>query len=295
MTAPQPDISQHGLIGDLQTAALVTAAGSIDWFCTPRFDSPSVFASLLDARRGGSFQIAPDADGVAVKQLYFPESAVLITRFLSDAGVAELVDFMPIDQPTVATDRHRIVRVVRGVSGEMCLHLRCAPRFDYARAPHEVSLTDCGAVFSSPGLRLTLHGAPQLERSGDDVLLSRVVRANEMFGVVLESGADAQPRAVSTTELWQLFEETVRWWRRWVQISNYRGRWREMLERSAISLKLMTYAPTGALVAAPTAALPEQLGGTRNWDYRFAWVRDGSYSVGALLALGFTEEALSFL
>ncbi|HEY1292600.1 MAG TPA: glycoside hydrolase family 15 protein [Chloroflexota bacterium] len=294
--ATQPLIAEHGLIGDLQTAALVCTDGTIDWYCCPRFDSPTVFADLLDHRRAGHFRVAPEGVDYIVKQLYFPDTAILITRFMSENGVAELIDFMPIvGDPTVASDRHRIVRGVRGVRGEMRLRFECAPRFDYARAAHAVHISEHGAVLDGPGLRLTLHGADGLERHGDDVHVSRVVRANDLVGVILESGGDAEPRAVSAAELTQLFEETARFWRGWIERSTYRGRWREMVDRSAITLKMLTYAPTGALVAAPTAALPEQLGGERNWDYRFTWVRDASFSVGALLALGFREEALAFM
>ncbi|MBV9546307.1 MAG: glycoside hydrolase family 15 protein, partial [Chloroflexi bacterium] len=289
-------IAEHGLIGDLQTAALVAMDGTIDWYCCPRFDSPSVFARLLDHQRGGFFRIAPENESYVVKQLYFPDTAVLITRFMSEAGVAELTDFMPIaDNPKMATDRHRIVRLVRGVRGSMRLKVQCAPRFDYARARHALEVTEHGAVFAAPDLRLTLHGAAGLEHHGGDVHMSRVVRANETFGLMLDSAADTPPRALLDEELWRLFEGTTGFWRRWVAASAYRGRWREMVDRSAMALKLMTYAPTGALVAAPTAGLPEQPGGERNWDYRFTWVRDASYSVGALLALGYTEEPYAFL
>ena len=151
----------------------------------------------------------------------------------------------------------------------------------------------CGA--DGGNLQLTLHGLAGLERAGDDVRISRTVRANETIGVILESAAESPPRPVSVEEVWQLFEGTARFWRGWLAKSTYRGRWREMVGRSAMTLKLMTYAPTGALVAAPTTALPEQPAGERNWDYRFTWVRDASYSVGALLALGFSEEAFAFL
>ena len=291
-----PLIAEHGLIGDLQTAALVATDGSIDWYCCPRFDSPSVFASLLDQQRGGVFRIAPEGDDYVVKQLYFPDTAVLITRFMSDEGVAELTDFMPIaDNPKTATARHRIVRVVRGIRGQVRLKLECAPRFDYARGQHSLEVTEHGAVFEYGDLRMTLHGAQGLERQGSDVRLTRVIGANDTLGVILESGADGPPRAVAWGELWELFENTMNFWRDWLGHSTYHGRWREMVDRSAMTLKLMTYAPTGALVAAPTAALPEQPGGERNWDYRFTWVRDASFSVGALLALGFQDEAFSFL
>jgi GH15 family glucan-1,4-alpha-glucosidase len=255
-----------------------------------------VFAQLLDTNRGGYFRVAPEGVNYVVKQLYFPETAVLITRFMSEAGVAELVDFMPIaDDPKVASDRHRIVRIVRGVRGEMPITFECAPRFDYARGRHTILVTEHGAVLDGGEVKLTLHGAAGLEQRGEDVRLRRTVRANETIGVILESAADSLPRPVQADELLQLFEQTARFWRRWLSGSSYNGRWREMVGRSAMALKLMTYAPTGALVAAPTAALPEQLGGPRNWDYRFTWVRDASYSVGALLALGFTEEPYAFM
>src|SRR4029450_12604457 len=160
----EPLIAEHGLIGDLQTAALVATDGTIDWYCCPRFDSPSAFAAILDRQRGGDFRITPERDDCVVKQLYFPDTAVLITRFMSDDGVAELVDFIPItDSPKVATDRHRIVRMVRGIRGQMQLRLECAPRFDYARGKHTVHVTDHGAVFDGGALRLTLHGASGLE------------------------------------------------------------------------------------------------------------------------------------
>lgn len=294
--AAAPMISEHGLIGDLQTAALVATDGTIDWYCCPRFDSPSVFARILDHERGGYLRIAPERGDCVVKQLYFPDTAVLITRFMSDEGVAELADFMPIaDTPKVATDRHRIVRVVRGIRGQMELKVECAPRFDYARASHSVHVNEHGAVFDGGALQLTLHGVSGLQRNAADVHARRTVRANESFAVILESAADSAPRAVAFEEAWQLLEGTIRFWRAWLARSTYRARWREMVDRSAMTLKLMTYAPSGALIAAPTAALPEQLGGERNWDYRFTWVRDASYSVGALLALGFDEEAYAFL
>jgi GH15 family glucan-1,4-alpha-glucosidase len=293
---PAALIAEHGLIGDLQTAALVATDGTIDWFCSPRFDSPSVFARILDNHRGGHLRIAPVNEDYVVKQLYFPDTAVLVTRFMSEEGVAEIVDFMPVaDNPRVATDRHRIVRFARGIRGEVHLKLECAPRFDYARAEHSVDVTEHGAVFKGAGLELTLHGVPGLERHGGDVVATRTIRANESFGMVLESAAETPPRPVNEAELWQLLEGTARWWRDWIDRSTYRGRWREMVDRAAMTLKLMTYAPTGALIAAPTTALPEQPGGERNWDYRFTWVRDASYSVGALLALGFSEEAFAFM
>jgi GH15 family glucan-1,4-alpha-glucosidase len=291
-----PPIAEHGLIGDLQTAALVTTDGSVDWFCCPRFDSPSVFASLLDAERGGRFRIAAEGDDVVVRQLYFPDTAILVTRFMTPDGVGEVLDFMPVDEPQRASDRHRLVRVVRCVRGQIRFEMECAPRFDYGRQPHELELTDKGAVFHTPGLQLTLHGAGQgaMRRHGNDVRGELSLRAGEAGGVILESAADGPPQTMAPEQLLSLFTETARFWRGWLARSTYRGRWREMVARSAITLKLMTYAPTGGLVAAPTAGLPEQVGGERNWDYRYTWIRDGSFSVHALLGLGFTEEAEAF-
>src|SRR3954470_19198058 len=289
-----PLISDHGLIGDLQTAALVTTDGTIDWFCCPRFDSPSVFASLLDTERGGRFRIAPSQDGFVTKQLYFPDTAILITRFMTPDGVGEVVDFMPISDPERATDRHRLVRLVRVVRGEMEFRLECEPRFDYARTSHETRAIEQGVVFGSKGLDLTLQGTVDLQIREGDAEATWPMKAGEISGFVLESAAGGEPRTLKRHDVLGMFNDTVRFWRNWLARSTYHGRWQEIVHRSAMTLKLMTYAPTGALVAAPTTSLPEQLGGERNWDYRFTWIRDASFSVYALLGLGYTEEAAAF-
>jgi GH15 family glucan-1,4-alpha-glucosidase len=302
---PYPPIADHGLIGDLQTSALVAVDGTIDWFCCPRFDSPSVFASLLDHRQGGHFSISPDGRGHVTKQLYLPGTAILITRFLSPAGVGEVVDFMPVIHGA-ATDRHRLVRLVRVVRGELDFVLDCEPRFDYARQGHKTEITDDGVAFhGDDGTELALHVvrrpgiAPadmvHASQHGNGVRAAVTLTQGEIGGVILESSPDGAPREVEPEEVLQMFADTRDFWRGWVGRSNYVGRWREQVERSAITLKLMTYAPTGALVAAPTAGLPEQPGGERNWDYRYTWVRDASFSVYALLGLGYTEEAEAFL
>ncbi|MFJ9576738.1 glycoside hydrolase family 15 protein [Streptomyces sp. NPDC101191] len=298
-----PLIEDHGLIGDLQTSALVTTDATIDWFCCPRFDSPSVFGSLLDRREGGHFTVRPAAGAFTTKQLYHPDTAVLVTRFMTEAGAGEVVDFMPVTG-TTATDRHRIVRMLRCVRGSMTFEGEIAPRFDYGRKPHELHLTEHGALFTSDGLDLAVHPVrePDDERlmrslsgDADDLRFSLTLQAGQQRGMVIESAPDGPPYEVRPEEFQQLFDETVRFWRSWLGQSTYSGRWREAVERSALTLKLMTYAPTGAVVAAPTAGLPEQLGGERNWDYRFTWIRDASFSVYALLGLGFTEEASAFI
>ena len=298
-----PSIADHGLIGDLQTAALVSTEGSIDWFCTPRFDSPSLFGALLDHEKGGHFRIRPSQGSFQTKQLYLPDTAILITRFLTEAGVGEVIDFMPVTSSTQATPNHRLVRLVRCVRGRMTLDLDIAPRFDYGRRTHQWHATEHGGVCTSDGSTLTFHivrepdDARLVQRQSDetgDLEVSLTLEAGQLRGIVLETAADGPPREIRVAEAQQLFDETAGFWRNWLAQSTYRGRWREMLQRSAITLKLMTYAPTGGLVAAPTASLPEQIGGERNWDYRFTWVRDASFSIYALLRMGFTDEAVAF-
>jgi GH15 family glucan-1,4-alpha-glucosidase len=301
--ARYPNIGDHGLIGDLQTAALVTTDGVLDWFCCPRFDSPSVFASLLDADRGGLYRIAPDREDYVSRQLYLPETAILITRFMTPDGVGEVHDFMPVIEGA-ATGRHRLVRNIRVVRGVMRFAIEIQPRFDYGRQPHQLEITEHGAVFRSEGMELTLHGiAPEgssirdldiTQLPGEGGLRwTRTLREGQSGGVVLESMGGA-PRTVTPEQVQHLEDDTVRFWRSWLNRSSYTGRWREMVARSAITLKLMTYAPTGAPVAAPTTGLPEQEGGERNWDYRYTWIRDGSFSIYALLGLGYVEEAAAF-
>jgi GH15 family glucan-1,4-alpha-glucosidase len=297
-----PLIADHGLIGDLQTAAVVTKDGSIDWFCAPRFDSPSMFGALLDSRHGGHFRIKPSTEAFDTKQMYFPDTAILVTRYLTDAGVGEVCDFMPI-AGKVASDRHRLVRMLRCVRGEMTFDVDLAPRFDYGRAQHEAHPSPHGAVFRSARGSITVHAVrepgderlaqSQLSASGD-LHMSLTLRAGQTRGLILETGSADAPREIRVAEVQQLFDETALFWKSWLARGIYTGRWREALQRSAITLKLMTYAPTGGIVAAPTAGLPEQLGGERNWDYRYTWVRDTSFSVYALLALGYTEEAADF-
>src|SRR5215210_5078945 len=209
-----PDIGDHGLIGDLQTAALVTTDGTIDWFCCPRFDSPSVFASLLDHDRGGHFRIGPDRDDYVSRQLYFPDTAILITRFMTPDGVGEIVDFMPVVEGE-ATDRHRLVRLLRVVRGTMRFRMEIQPRFDYGRKPHTLELHDDGALFASDDLTLTLHRADipdrslhergtSFERDGDGLRITKTLQAGEIAGVVMES-AGGRPTAVHPQEVVELF------------------------------------------------------------------------------------------
>ncbi len=294
MVVSYPAIADHGLIGDQQTCALVATDGTIDWFCAPRFDSATVFASLLDAAKGGCFAIAPE-NPAETKQLYFPDTAVLITRFMSPEGVAEIYDFMPVERPWEPTDHHSIVRMVRAPRGEVNLRFQIAPRFDYGRARHTLELGERSAVFTSGDSTLQVAASVPMQRRENDVFGTFTARAREVVGFVLEWGATSPPRPVTAAALEASFRATVQVWRTWLASSTYDGRWEDMVHRAAITLKLLSYAPTGAPVAAATAGLPELVGGERNWDYRYTWVRDASFTVQALHRLGFAEDALVFI
>jgi GH15 family glucan-1,4-alpha-glucosidase len=287
-------IAEHGVIGDLRTVALVGTDGTIDWYCCPRFDSPSVFGAILDRRKGGRYRIAPTLGIGTVKQLYLPDTNVLITRFLTPSGVGEVEDFMPV--ATLGSNRQRLVRRVLCVRGEMRFRIEVEPRFDYGREEHETLPHEHGVVFRSPSLTLCLGSSVPLPTTNGGVDAEFVLEPGASATFVLETvTGDAVPQPVDEDETRGDFEATVEYWRRWVSRSRYRGRWRETVHRSALVLKLLTYQPTGAMVAAPTTSLPEQIGGGRNWDYRYTWIRDTAFSLYALLRLGFTDEAAGFM
>jgi GH15 family glucan-1,4-alpha-glucosidase len=284
-------IADHGVVGDMRTAAMVGTDGTIDWLCWPRFDAPSVFGSILDSAKGGYFRLAPACEAATTKQLYFPDTNVLITRFLSPEGVCEVQDFMPVAEAQSHAPQ-RLIRRVVGVRGQMRMRLECEPRFDYGRDRHEVVLTAGGALFRSPSLSLALGAPTPLTPSADGVVSEFEIAAGDTHTFVVQEAAE--PRPFGEDEAQASFDETAEFWREWISRSTYTGRWREMVNRSALTLKLLTYRPTGAILAAATASLPEQLGGERNWDYRFTWIRDSAFSLYALLRLGYTEEAEQF-
>jgi GH15 family glucan-1,4-alpha-glucosidase len=289
-------IEDYGVIGNMRTAALVSARGSIDWLCFPHFDSPSVFAALLDDEKGGRFCICPVQRDVATKQLYWPDTNVLVTRFLSPDGVAEIDDFMPAGITGAPEWHDQIVRRVKVVRGAVPLEVTCEPAFDYARAAPEVEVTRTGAVFRGPGLALAVASEVPLQATARGASARFTLREGEKATFVLRrAGAEGCGRAPTEEEANELFEGTVRFWRRWLSRCTYRGRWREIVNRSALALKLLTFEPTGAIVAAPTCSLPEAVGGVRNWDYRYTWVRDAAFTLYALLRIGFTEEAARFM
>jgi GH15 family glucan-1,4-alpha-glucosidase len=288
-------IADHGLIGNLRTVALVGTNGTIDWYCCPRFDSPSVFGSLLDSERGGSFELTADV-AARTKQFYFPDTNVLITRFFATDGVGEIQDFMPVSDDRPQIRHHRLIRRVVCVRGALPFRARVAPRFGYGVEPHTLRMEEGRAIFEASSFSLALVSTVPLENDGRDVWSDFKLHEGEsaVFAVDRVS-EDLVPPACAAAEAEEAFTATVAFWRRWLSSSRYRGRWREMVHRSALTLKLLTYQPTGGIVAAPTTSLPEHIGGERNWDYRYVWIRDAAFCVYALLRLGFTEEAEAFI
>jgi GH15 family glucan-1,4-alpha-glucosidase len=292
-------IENYGVIGNLETVALIGMNGSIDWFCFPRFDSPSVFAAMLDEHKGGYFKIAPaNCEGVVQKQLYWPDTNVLVTRFYSEKGVAEIVDCMPIRERRDTSGFHGIIRRVKVVRGHMDFRLECRPAFNYARDGHKIELAANGAKFYSGTLSLALSSDQPLRCEGDGVVLDFSLSREDIASFELHEINPARasdPIGIEAEECNALFERTVEYWHRWLSRCTYKGRWREMVYRSALVLKMLVYHPTGAIVAAPTTSLPEAIGGERNWDYRFTWLRDAAFTVYSLIRIGFTEEAAHFM
>jgi GH15 family glucan-1,4-alpha-glucosidase len=289
-------IESYGVIGDLHTVALVGVDGSIDWCCLPHFDSPSIFAAILDDQKGGFFKIAP-LQYKQHKQMYLPDSSVLLTRFLSAQGVGEVVDFMPIEDTKHGRKTHQIVRVVRAVRGTVRFRLECQPAFDFARRPHQVALEGRGAVFTAGTMKFALISRFPLASGPQGVVVEFVLQPGESTTFILQQLENGHNEALLEARLTgeALLTETMQYWRRWLAQCRYTGRWREIVHRSAMMLKLMTFAPTGAIVAAPTCSLPEELGGVRNWDYRYTWIRDAAFSLYAFMRLGFKYEAEQFM
>ena len=298
MASRYAPIGEYGVIGDLNSVALVGMDGSIDFLCLPDFDSPSVFAALIDSERGGRFQIAPLLASAARKQVYLPDTNVLLTRFLDADGVAEVSDFMRVDD---AGQAHTLVRRAKTVRGEVRFQMRCDPRFDYARATHAAERrSDTEVLFvgrSGDGdlaLRLRSSVPVRLENGAAVADFSLGADASAWFVLEVVHAQEPSPSEQPDYES-DAFKETVNFWRRWVARSSYGGRWREMVNRSALTLKLLTSRQHGSIVAAPTFGLPEAIGGGRNWDYRYTWIRDSSFTLYGLMRLGYTDEAAAFM
>jgi GH15 family glucan-1,4-alpha-glucosidase len=288
-----PGIGEHGIIGDLRSAALITTGGRVSWFCAGRFDSPSVFDTLLDEDSGGRWDLRPVGAVSREQQFYFPDTNVLVTRFLTTDGIVELQDFMVLLGAGDPAHRQRLVRRVVAVRGKVRMRTAVSPRPDYGRATPQVEAVSGGVRFTGTDVDLTLRTTVALEAVGADATAEFDVSDGETASFVLEVGGE--PGALDDGEVADLFDTTVGFWRTWLAGSAYRGRWREQVHRSALALKLLTHEPTGAVIAAPTMGLPEQIGGERNWDYRYVWIRDAAFTVYALLRLGFTAEADAFI
>ena len=296
---PYQPIEDYGIIGNMHTVALVGKNGSIDWFCSPNFDSPSIFAAILDDKKGGYFKVAPayQQDDLTYKQMYWPETNVLVTRFLSTEGVGEVIDFMPVGEHHSKHNHNELIRRVNVVRGTMTFRMECYPAFNFARNSHEMHVNGTGALIVSEGSTIQLTCTTPLEQSGTGLVSEFTLQEGQTttFAVDETSNNKEKLHPFDETESEQLFSDTVEYWRHWLSRCNYKGRWREMVERSALVLKLLTYDPTGAIVAAPTCSLPEDVGGVRNWDYRYTWIRDAAFTLYALLRIGFTEEATKFM
>jgi GH15 family glucan-1,4-alpha-glucosidase len=291
-------ISDYGIVGDLRTAALIGCDGSVDWLCLPRFDSPTVFAALLDSHRGGFFKISPSGNIAHSVQLYHPDTNILVTRFLADGAVVELTDFMPLQESRSTKESSWLVRRVKAVSGSAQVTLRCAPAFDYARGKTEkVELERNGALFHSADVSLHLATTVELKVQGSVVVADFTLRESQTVSFILSErrGQEWEPSRVSERSIDHLESATASYWRRWLSKCTYQGRWRELVHRSALLLQLLSYAPTGAIVAAPTCSLPEWIGGDRNWDYRYNWIRDAGYTIYALERIGLFDEAEYFM
>ncbi len=289
-------IENYGVVGDLHTAALVGCDGSIDFMAYPNFDSPTIFAAMLDDTKGGRFQLAPQMGEARNKQLYLPDSNVLLTRFLGADGVAEVSDFMPIKDMGHA---HDLVRRAKAVKGEVTFRMLLAPRFDYARASHRVEQRDGEVLFISEGadrtaLRLRTQ-APAKIVNGDAIVEVKLA-AGESLAFILEEAVPGEESPSSAPHYVEdSFKQTLNFWRNWLGGTQYYGSFREIVRRSALTLKMLTSAPHGSMVAAPTFGLPEDLGGIRNWDYRYTWIRDASFTLYGLMRLGYTSEAAAFM
>jgi GH15 family glucan-1,4-alpha-glucosidase len=293
-------IENYGVIGNMRSIALVSMDGSVDFLCFPEFDSPTVFAALLDPERGGHLRISPELADMRTKQMYLPETNILLTRFLSHEGVAEVTDFMPVVANREQQYGHHIIRMIRVIKGTIDFKMHCAPRFNYARSGHTVEFDERSVRFV-PKVKeipaMALHATFPMRQEGSDITAGFTLRPGETamlaFGQV-DDDEKGRSAVLDPKNVEMHFEQTSRFWRAWIGRSNYKGRWREMVNRSALMLKMLCSEEYGSVIAAPTFGLPEQVGGERNWDYRYTWLRDSSFTLYAFMRLGFEEEARAF-
>ena len=290
-------IENYAVIGDLNTIALIGLNGSIDFMCFPDFDSPSIFAKILDHEKGGSFLIEPCMNDVKNKQLYLPDTNVLLTRFLSAEGVGEVTDFMPVEELYSGKE---LIRRVTSIRGEVTYRMKFAPRFNYGKSQHSLErVSENELIFRSRGddrTELRFKSSVPLTIEENDVIAEFTLKPTEtadflMEQVQIKATAERDFEEFITTSLF----DTLNYWKNWIAQSKYTGRWRDMVNRSSLVLKLLTSHNYGSIVAAPTFSLPESIGGSRNFDYRYTWIRDASFSMYALIRLGYYKEAGAFM
>lgn len=288
-------IENYGVIGNLNTVALVSNRGSIDYMCLPDYDSPTVFGALLDADEGGYFCIRPQLSNPRSKQLYLTDSAILVTRFFSEDGIAELTDFMAIDK---AHNRLTLVRKLKTIRGKIKYTIQCHPRFDYARTGHKAEQAENNRVdfTGDDGQKFHLFSEIPLTIKDNDIDHNFELDQDEMLCFVIQDNIENSsflnefhPYCVSC------YGQTYDYWKSWINQCTFTGRWIEIVRRSCITLKLLTSIRHGSVIAAATFGLPETIGGKRNWDYRYTWVRDTAFTMFAFLRLGFMEDAASFM
>lgn len=287
-------IENHGVIGDLNTIALVSIDGSIDFMCLPDFDSPTVFGALLDKKKGGFFQISACEDSIKKKQLYIPDTNILLTRFHYEDGIGEITDFMPLSS---FFRSNILIRRIKSIKGMITFRMRCNPQFNYGQDSHRTEIKNNAIFFhSETGLTLKLSSTVPIEVRKEGGYSEFTLKIGETADFVLQNFQDKQD-SISSLKAFvdAAFIHTTNYWKDWSRSSSYNGRWREMVIRSALTLKLLISEKYGAIIAAPTFGLPEKIGGHKNWDYRFVWLRDASFTVYALLAIGYHKEAESFM
>lgn len=301
---PYPPIADYALIGDAHSAALVSRDGSVDWCCFHRFDARPVFARLLDWQRGGHFRIAPAGPYTAARR-YVPGTNVLETRFTTDTGVVTVVDCFPVHPDPVGPDGkrlhpyHQLLRLMRGETGAVPVALEFSPRFDYGRTVPRIEVLepDIAVVYGGADALVYQSGVHIIQEGLADCRSEVVVRAGEEIftAVTFASPHNLRAQRLSPDEARGRIDRTRRFWEGWTGRCAYDGPYRETVLRSALVLKALTNAPTGAIVAAPTTSLPEEIGGVRNWDYRFTWLRDAALTLYALFTLGYVDEAHAFM
>eukprot|EP01117_Protostelium_nocturnum_P019085 TRINITY_DN816_c0_g1_i1.p1 TRINITY_DN816_c0_g1~~TRINITY_DN816_c0_g1_i1.p1 ORF type:complete len:847 (-),score=291.69 TRINITY_DN816_c0_g1_i1:160-2577(-) len=318
-------IENHGIIGNGRTTALVGIDGRIDWFCYPHFDSPAVFASLLDSTKGGHWKIRPvcgdsapgkgseywaegdnntqafKPDELHLKQFYWAETNVLVTRFYTNNGVAQLMDYMPYPDRKEKDPCNMIMRRITVVRGKMDFHMEFFPAFDFARKKHTILRNERGATLQCEEHNVEFL-APKVElidsskfQGGLEATFTLEEGETKVFAFGRPPKDDREGKKFDAKKEEEYFDKTVDFWRTWIRKCTYNGRWREQVHRSALILKMLTFSPTGAVVSTVTCGLPEVIGEKKNYDGRYMWIRDTAFTIYALIRIGFTEEAQSFM